>query len=161
MDPEKQSLQPILLQHEMFIVDANLKSVLDQSRMNEITNALIDDLLKELGMAKLGKLEIYDATDPRAPGWSFLQPITTSHISGHYFFEPDGSNPNIHMDFYSCCSFDWKMIIPILDRHLGLAKWHGDFLYRRDVLMERTYWEISGDGKDIVSMSQLSRALMN
>lgn len=141
----------------MLIIDANLKDLLDQSRMHEITRNLIQELLAELKMFELGPLEIYDATDPRAPGWSFIQPITTSHISGHYFYEPDGSNPNIHMDFYSCSPFDWKTIIPILDKHLALAKWHADFLYRKDVMEDRDIWEISGNGKRISTENLLER----
>ncbi len=156
MPNEELTSEPIVLNHEMFILDANLKGLLDQSQMNEITNNLIDDLLKALGMAKLGKLEIYPAFDLRAPGWSFIQPITTSHISGHYFFEPDGTNPNIHMDFYSCSSFDWKNIIPIIDKHLKLAKWHGNFLFRKDIVTDRAVWEVSGDGQVIVSEKLLN-----
>ncbi|UPA22838.1 hypothetical protein K8942_01335 [Candidatus Peribacteria bacterium] len=144
------STEPIVLSHEMMILDAFLKEGLDQSRMDEITNNLINDLLAELGMEKLGRLEIYPAADLRAPGWSFIQPITTSHISGHYFIEPDGNNPNIHMDFYSCKHFSWKQIIPIIDKHLALAKWHADFLYRKDVRAERSIWEISGEGAMVI-----------
>lgn len=154
MSNQDQTQEPIVLNHEMFILDANLKGLLDQTHMNEITNNLIDDLLKALGMAKLGKLEIYPAFDLRAPGWSFIQPITTSHISGHYFYEPDGTNPNIHMDFYSCSSFDWKDIIPVIDKHLALAKWHGNFLYRKDVSTDRAVWEIGGDGQ-IIDLEKL------
>lgn len=145
----------LVLQHEMFILDANLIGALDQSQMHTITNDLIDNLLVAMKMKKLGHLEIYDATDPRAPGWSFIQPITTSHISGHYFVEPDGTNPNIHMDFYSCRSFQWGAIIPIVHRHLRLGKWHADFLYRKDVKADRTILAISGDGEKVISKNFL------
>lgn len=151
MTTEESFTEPIVLSHEMLILDTYLKHALDQSRMDEITNNLIDELISELGMEKLGPLEIYPATDPRAPGWSFIQPITTSHISGHYFIETDGKNPNIHMDFYSCKHFSWKQIIPIVDKHLALAKWHADFLFRKDVKAERSIWEISGEGQEILA----------
>lgn len=149
--PQQANSTKLILEHEMFILDANLQKKLDQITMNQITNALIADILAELKMEKLGPLAIYNATDPRAPGWSFIQPITTSHISGHYFVEPDGSNPNIHMDFYSCSSFTWQSIIPIIDKHLSLGLWHGDFLYRKDISADRKIWEISGKGIDVVS----------
>ncbi len=155
-EEKKSTEEPLVLNHEMFILDANLKHVLDQSKMNEITKNLIKDLLAKLGMLELGPLAIFDATDPRAPGWSFIQPITTSHVSGHYFVEPNGTNPNIHMDFYSCSSFDWKDVVEIVDKHLALAKWHGNFLYRKDIMVDRGVWEISGDGSQIFSMAKLN-----
>lgn len=155
MTKEGKLTEPLILNHEMFILDADLNEVLNQKNMNEITGNLIDSLLNQLKMEKLGPLEIYNATDPRAPGWSFIQPITTSHISGHYFVEPGGAHPNIHMDFYSCSSFEWKDVISIVDKHLKLAKWHGDFLYRKDVLAERAIWEISGIGNQVVSEKRL------
>jgi hypothetical protein len=87
-----------------------------------------------------------------------MPPITTSHISGHYFIEPAGTNPNIHMDFYSCKHFSWKQIIPIIDKHLALAKWHANFLYRKDVAADRTVWEIVGDGMLINSDRAFNRS---
>jgi hypothetical protein len=62
MSEQESFIEPIVLSHEMFILDANLIRGLDQSRMNEITNNLINDLIEELGMAKLGPLGIYNAT---------------------------------------------------------------------------------------------------
>lgn len=147
----------LILSHEMFILDANLAKALDREKMNEITGNLIKDLLEHLGMMELGPLEIFNSTDPRAPGWSFIQPITTSHISGHYFIKPDDTNPNIHMDFYSCKPFDWKTIIPILHQHLQLAKWHGNFMYRKDVMADREVCEMSGDGLRITLETSLNR----
>lgn len=155
--PKEDSLSnKLVLQHEIFILDASLVRALDPTKMKKITHSLVDDLLIQLNMKKLAPLGIYDAADPRAPGWSFIQPITTSHISGHYFIEPDDSNPNIHMDFYSCSSFEWQSIIPIINKHLLLANWHADFLYRKDVMAERTIWEISGDGGNVISKKLLS-----
>lgn len=43
----------------------------------------IDEVLSALGMTPLGELGIYPAVDQSAPGWSFIQPITTSHVSAH------------------------------------------------------------------------------
>lgn len=138
------------LKHEIFIIDANLKKELNEAEMNSITNGLINSLLSELEMAKLGPLEIYNSIDPRAPGWSFIQPITTSHISGHYFIEPNKSNPNIHMDFYSCSPFNWRNIIPILHKHLYLKNWQGNFIFRENTITERQILKVFGEANNIL-----------
>jgi hypothetical protein len=145
------------LVHEHFILDAELESALDFEKRHEITKNLINELMESLTMQALGPMGIYDATDFEYPGWSFIQPITTSHISGHYFIEPNGSNPNIHMDLYSCKSFDWKMIIPVLHKYIKLGKWHGNFMYRKDVMLDRAVWEISGKGITITTNTLLHK----
>lgn len=48
-----------------------------------IMRRFIDEVLSALGMTPLGELGIYPAVDQSAPGWSFIQPITTSHVSAH------------------------------------------------------------------------------
>lgn len=118
------------LLHEIFVLDAHLTKALDESKAVEITRKLIDALLTALRMEELGELQIYPAVDDRAPGWSFIQPITTSHISGHYFEKP-GRNPHIRMDFYSCCTVNWMKVIEILNEHLGIADWRATFVDRQ------------------------------
>ncbi|PIQ76281.1 hypothetical protein COU78_02045 [Candidatus Peregrinibacteria bacterium CG10_big_fil_rev_8_21_14_0_10_49_24] len=137
------------LLHEIFVLDAHLVKALDCSRAKTITRNLVDALLTALRMEELGELQIYPAVDNRAPGWSFIQPITTSHISGHYFEKP-GRNPHIRMDFYSCCTVNWMKIIEILNTHLGLADWRGTFIDRqieRD--STRHILDIAGEGERI------------
>ncbi|MDD5041022.1 MAG: hypothetical protein PHX87_00995 [Candidatus Peribacteraceae bacterium] len=119
----------VALLHHHFILDAHLLRPLDNSEKEDITHALIEDLLNTLKMKKLGPLEIYPATDLRAPGWSFLQPITTSHIAGHYFERP-GNHPHIHIDLYSCQGFDWKIALIPLTRHFPLGAWQATFVNR-------------------------------
>jgi len=138
------------LRHEIFVLDAHLKAALDQSRAKEITIKLVDALLMSLRMEELGELQIYPATDLRAPGWSFIQPITTSHISGHYFEKP-GRSPHIRMDFYSCCMVDWMKTINVVHEHLGLADWRGTFIDRQieQDAVRRTL-DIAGEGDRIL-----------
>lgn len=133
------------IKHEIFILDANLTSALDQDQMEPITGGLVMDLMRALGLEELGKLELYPAFDLRAPGWSFVQPITTSHISGHYFEKP-GKHPHIHIDIYSCDSIEWKGIVEIVHRHLGLADWRGSFVTRGWGGDERAYLDLTGHG---------------
>ncbi len=133
------------LEHEIFILDAYLKEALDPSQMESWTRKFIDALLATLRMEELGPLQIYPATDLRAPGWSFIQPITTSHISGHYFEKP-GRLPHIRMDFYSCASINWKKIIKVCDENLGMDIWRATFIDRQIDLGQRSASHISGQG---------------
>lgn len=149
----------IELEHHHFILDAQLLQPLDASRQNSITESLVSDLLQKLEMKELGPMQIYPATDKRAPGWSFVQPITTSHISGHYFEGP-GRHPHIHLDIYSCQGFDWMMALSVLSTHLPLGIWHATFINRNiDVdnnrIEARTILDIQGTGPSITDTHQV------
>ncbi len=133
------------LSHEHFILDAELEDHLDFQQRAPITEALARDLLAGLQMEELGPLQIYDATDDLFPGWSFIQPITTSHISGHYFEEKSGTS-HIHMDIYSCAHFDWKAVVAILQKHLPFSRWSANFIVRTIGVMSREVVEIHGRG---------------
>jgi len=142
---KKKSGAPDLLSHEHFILDAELIKSLDFEKRASITAKLIKELMKTLGMEALGPLEVYDATDMTYPGWSFIQPITTSHISGHYFEESKKAS-HIRLDIYSCKTFNWEKVISILHKNLDLSKWSANYLYRNINLKERTMIQISGNG---------------
>lgn len=152
-------MSDVVLLHHHFILDAHLRKPFDNSKKEDIVRELIGDLLKTLKMKKLGSLEIYPATDLRAPGWSFLQPITTSHISGHYFGGP-GRHSHIHMDIYSCRGFDWKMALRTLIRHLPLGSWQITFVNRTINSNEfpndkREILDIHGSGGEIEKVHQV------
>lgn len=133
------------LRHEIFILDAYLREPLDRSRMEPVTRQLMRSLLGTLEMEELGPLQIYPAADPRAPGWSFIQPITTSHISGHYFERP-GRFSHIRMDVYSCESVDWQRIIEVVHDHLNLREWRGTFVNRHIDPGDRSVFHVAGAG---------------
>jgi hypothetical protein len=144
MPPAKSSLN---LNHEILILDALLEKELDESKMNEITRTLVEDLIQALGMKPLGPLEIYPAADLDYPGWSFIQPITTSHISGHYFIDTDGKNPNIHIDIYSCKKFKWQKVVETAHQHLIFGKWYLTFIERK-FSQDRKMLDHSGTGSN-------------
>lgn len=138
------------LLHEIFVLDAHLQDELDITKRDSITKNLIETLLKALHMEELGPLNIYPAVDDRAPGWSFIQPITTSHISGHYFEKP-GRDPNIRMDFYSCKSVNWMKIIDICHEHLKLADWRATFIDRQiEPGSQRRVLELNGQADQVI-----------
>jgi hypothetical protein len=89
----------------------------------------VDMLLKEINMKPLGELNWADAEDLEFPGQSFVQMITTSHCSLHFFDHKDGGK-EIYFDLYSCKSFDIETVIKLIDEKFGLQEWHGS-LYTR------------------------------
>jgi len=137
--------------HNHFILDADLKNLLDITNKNNLTELLVNSLMDMLGMEPLGKLEIYDATDLNYPGWSFIQPITTSHISGHYFEEKHKFS-HIHLDIYSCKTFDWKSAVKVIDNHLNLSDWSCNYIKREMNLKDRVVLQINGNGNKISSL---------
>ena len=149
------SAEPLRLEHQMLVLDAGLIAALDVQHYRSITRRFIEDLLGSLGMAPLGELGIYPAVDKRAPGWSFIQPITTSHVSAHYFEKP-GATPHIRLDAYSCESIDWRDLIAVCDRHFALGAWRATFIDREiDSQLPRTILDMSGVGPDAESLTAL------
>ena len=121
--------------HEIFVLDAHLAKEPDVQDSHSVTRRLVDRLMVALRMEELGPLTIYPALDQRAPGWSFIQPITTSHMAGHYFEKP-GRGPHIRFDVYSCVSFNWMHVIEVLHEELGLLDWRATFI-ERDIEREK------------------------
>lgn len=139
------------LEHQILVLDAGLREPLDRGRYAAITRRFIDDLLHALGMDPLGELGIYPAVDQRAPGWSFIQPITTSHVGAHYFEKP-GRTPHIRLDAYSCETVDWLNLIHVCDRHFSLADWRATFIDRQiEPQRERTVVDLAGTGSRVIS----------
>lgn len=155
-EPSRPALTPapgaaFELSHQLFVLDAFLTARLDEHRCDCITRRFVDELLAVLDMQPLGELGIYPAVDRRAPGWSFVQPITTSHVSGHYFEKP-GRKPNVRLDAYSCEPFDWRQLIEVCHRHFVLDEWHALFLHRDiDLLERRSSLGLTGRGADVLS----------
>ncbi len=146
------------LVHEMLVLDAWLVRRLDERRYRRISRDLVTDLLVALRMEALGDLGIYPAVDDREPGWSFIQPITTSHFSAHYFANP-GGRPHVRIDAYSCASVDCAALIAVCHEHLELDDWHACFIERHlDRPQERRVLELGGSGATILSVRRLPAA---
>ena len=144
------------LVHQILVLDAFLEESLDQRQHKTITKRFIDELLGVLDMQALGELGIYPAVDQRAPGWSFIQPITTSHVSAHYFEKP-GRKPHIRLDAYSCDSIDWNRLIDVCHEHFALSNWHATFIDRQiDASDRRRVIDLIGIGPRVISESVLS-----
>lgn len=145
------------LVHQMMMIDANLVEAVGNAAGREVVGRLVDRLLADLGMTELGQLEFFEAVDLSAPGWSFIQPITTSHVSGHYFELP-GDPPRIHVDVYSCRRFDPQKTIAVLHRELCFGRWVGTLVVRDMDLMRRDTMELEGCGDRLLDATPLRPA---
>ena len=153
---ETAAQEALHLVHEILVLDAFLEERLDQRQRDSITRRFMDELLDVLDMQPLGELGIYPAVDQRAPGWSFIQPITTSHVSAHYFEKP-GRNPHIRLDAYSCDSIDRDRLIRVCHEHFTLSDWHATFIVRQlDEPCQRKVVDLTGIGPRVTSESVLS-----
>lgn len=149
------------LVHQIFVLDAYLEKPLDCSDQKSITRKFIEEFLAVLGLEPLGPLGIYPAVDDRAPGWSFIQPITTSHISAHYFEKP-GKAPHIRIDAYSCDQVDWRALVAVCHRHFQLADWRGTFIDREiDDRAARPVSDVGGQGDTITRQLTLNSSSKN
>ena len=138
------------LRHEIFVCDAYLEQPLEKAHREPYAKQFIQEVLHVLRMEPLGPFNFHDAVDDRAPGWSFIQAITTSHISCHYFEKP-GRKPHIRIDFYSCQSVDWRQVIAVSHRFLALEKWQGTFIERYlDEEGDRKILSLRGHGDSIL-----------
>ncbi len=133
----------VRLIHKILIIDAEIKAPLDFYRRQKITEDFVNELLNKIHMEKLGALQFLDATDEQFPGWSFVQPITTSHISGHYFEDTSGHS-NIHIDLYSCKEFDWEMVVSCANKHFNFHTWKASLLNRTIDPAKRVCEQFSG-----------------
>ncbi len=98
----------------------------------EKAQKFVDELMKVTNMKPLGPLNWSGAADLDFPGQSFVQMITTSHSSLHFFRDEagNGAENEIYFDLYSCREFDPEDVVSLLDRHFGVVDWHG-ILYNR------------------------------
>ena len=112
------------LSHLHLTVNARIKPLKEVSK--EMADCLIKDLLSAADMKALGPLIFSGAEDLDFPGQSFVQMITTSHCSLHFFLDTN----EIYFDLYSCKPFDPKKIINIITSYFGIEMYHG-MIYKR------------------------------
>ncbi len=98
----------------------------------EKAQAFVNELMKITNMKPLGPLNWADAVDLDFPGQSFVQMITTSHCSLHFFRDEHGggADSEVYFDLYSCKEFNPDGIVALIDKYFGVIEWHG-ILYNR------------------------------
>ncbi len=114
----------------------------------EKAQAFVDELMKVTGMKPLGPLNWSSAVDLDFPGQSFVQMITTSHSSLHFFRddEGEGANNELYFDLYSCKDFDPEELVGLIDKHFGIVEWHG-VLYNRAANKKPVVMLVGSDSK--------------
>ncbi len=145
------------LRHEIFVLDAYLRHRLRPEAAARTFRDLAAALISSLDLLQLGVMRFYPSVDPELPGCSFFQPITTSHISGHYF-EPEGGRPEIRIDLYCCKSVRWKMVVEIVHLHLGLEAWRGTYVERGIDSDSRCAVHLAGLGPRVIERRALEPA---
>ncbi len=103
----------------------------------ELAGSFMKDLLCAAGMKALGPLVFSAAENLDFPRQSFVQMITTSHCSLHFFSDTN----EIYFDLYSCRQFDPEKIINIINSYFGLETYHG-MVYKRGNSKEITISKI-------------------
>jgi len=112
------------LSHLHLTVNARVKPLREISE--EMAASFMKDLLLCADMKALGPLAYSGAEDLDFPGQSFVQMITTSHCSLHFFSDKN----EIYFDLYSCKQFEPEKIIGLLDSYFGIETYHG-MVYKR------------------------------
>jgi S-adenosylmethionine/arginine decarboxylase-like enzyme len=107
------------LSHLHLTLNARIKPLKEVSE--DLAQSFVKDLLAAADMKALGPLVFSGAEDLDFPGQSFVQMITTSHCSLHYFSDSN----EIYFDLYSCKQFDPAKIINIINSYFGIESYHG------------------------------------
>ncbi len=112
------------LSHLHLTINARIKPL--KEIPEELAGSFMRDLLCAADMKALGPLVFSGAEDLDFPGQSFVQMITTSHCSLHFFSDKN----EIYFDLYSCRRFDPEKIIGVINSYFGLESYHG-MVYKR------------------------------
>jgi len=110
------------VQHHHLLARVELKrcpSVRQQAAMRR----LIDELLRDVDMHKLGPLEHYDvrSRDPERRGQSWLVPIQTSHLALHFWSHPNARIMHsrgrclLQLDLYTCNRLTRRQVRRVLE----------------------------------------------
>lgn len=102
------------------IIDA---SGADISKITDRNNhaLFLKKLVKDIDMVAYGEplIEHFATHDPDKAGYSIVQLIETSNITGH-FVDKDGS---VYLDVFSCKPFDSYTVILCMIQHYEIKNW--------------------------------------
>jgi S-adenosylmethionine/arginine decarboxylase-like enzyme len=94
----------------------------------EAIRKFCDDLVSSIGMVAYGEpvLEHFATHLPEAAGYSLVQLIETSAVTGHFCDE----SGDAYLDVFSCKDFDPEIAIRVVQRHLRPVLIRRTDLYR-------------------------------
>ena len=98
------------------LIDAFAGNLSKISSEENIRN-FVNDLVVKIDMVKYGDLWInnFATHDPAKAGYSFVQMIETSNITGH-FVDADG---NFYIDVFSCKDYDEQVVLELVDLYFS------------------------------------------
>ena len=104
-------------------------------RSAEVIRAFCEDLVESIGMVAYGEpvLEHFATHLPEAAGYSLVQLIETSAVTGH-FCDLSG---DAYVDVFSCKDFDPAVAARVVERHLRPARVRQVDVYRDAAQTER------------------------
>ncbi len=133
------------LEHIHMTVNARIDSNFSELS-KEKAHEFVNELMKTIKMKPLGPLNWATASDLDFPGQSFVQMITTSHCSIHFFQDAQGNGENneLYFDLYSCRCYDVNKVVGLIDKYFGIKEWHGIVYDRRQGFAPNV--QITGSG---------------
>jgi hypothetical protein len=107
---------------------------LDKARNPEYIGQFTKDLVKLIDMVAFGEPQLIhfgDNTDKA--GWTVIQLITTSNITGHFL----DHNGDLYLDVFSCKSFEINTVTDAVVKYFNPVKIRQRHLFRGD----ENYWK--------------------
>ena len=143
--------------HKIFLLDGTLEDLIDEKNPQEFARHYFTELLEAIDMQPLAPMSVSPAADLKAPGFSGIQELTTSHTSFHYFWEPgiDDPHPNIHIDLYSCAPFSYNDVIRIAHKHFRFQSWIANCIDRHLESSQRMTIQLTGTHDRILHKTPL------
>lgn len=90
----------------------------DRDKVTDATvlRAWVAELVDRIGMRAYGAaiVEHFATHDPKASGFSVVQLIETSNISGHFV----DCNGDAYLDVFSCAAFDRNVVVAFVEETL-------------------------------------------
>ena len=149
LDKKRKKKIKMKLEHVHLTVNAKIDPSF-RALPREDAERFVGRLLEEINMKPLGSMNWADAEDLDFPGQSFVQMITTSHCSLHFFDNKTEGN-EIYFDLYSCRNFNANKVVELLDEKFGLLEWHG-MLYTRATGNKPEVITLEGKRKEVVQV---------
>jgi len=100
----------------------------DKILCKESLAAFVKELAKAIDMVTYGEplIEHFAAHSQEAAGFSLVQLIETSAITGHF----SDNNRDAYLDIFSCKAFDQKEAVRVVDKHFAPKSIYALFLNR-------------------------------
>ena len=102
---------------------------LDQIQSKENIKLFVEELVAEIDMVAYGEpvIEHFATHDPDKAGYSLVQLIETSSITGHFIDQ----NGDCYIDIFSCKQFDIKTAQSVVDRYFSPSQTKVTYLTRQ------------------------------